>query len=510
MMDRRRFLALGGLTAVGALGSAPLVASATAARAPGPARGRPHWEALRRSVDGAVLLPGDEGYEAAHGTYIKRYDGIRPAAVVRPRHAEDIAETVRFARRFGVRPVARSGGHSFGGFSTGKGIVVDLSAMSATTLAGGRARVASGARLVDMQDALLSRGVTISGGMCPTVGIAGLTLGGGFGMAGRKHGLTSDRLTAIRVVLADGRILLCDRHHHPELFWALRGGGAGSFGFVSDFEFETFPAGRPTVFELHFPWAQAVDVLPAWQRWAPEAPEDLSAGMFVRTPDPAVEPQLYAFGQWSGPAAGLERQLDRFTALVGREPVRVVKKTVPYLDSVMHWAGCSDFSVSQCHGEGQTPDGKLHRFEYALTKSSFFTRVMSRDAVRTLMDRFTAAGPGAQLRGLEFHAFGGAYNRPHPGTTAFVHRRQRFLLQYLAQVPVDSPAAHKEGVTRWARGLHSAMLPWASRQAYQNYTDPELKGWRSAYYGSNYGRLVRAKHRYDPGRFFDHPHAIGR
>ncbi|WP_326686770.1 MULTISPECIES: FAD-binding oxidoreductase [unclassified Streptomyces] len=509
MMDRRRFMALGGLTAAGTLGAAPLVSAATA-RAHDSGHGTPDWNALRRSVDGKVLLPGDEGYDFAHSTYIKRYDAVRPAAVVQAARAEDIAETVKFARRFGVRTVARSGGHSFGGYSTSPGIVVDLSPMNRTTVSDGLARVQSGTKLVDMQRELLSRGITISGGMCPTVGISGLTLGGGFGMAGRRHGLTSDRLTSIRVVLANGRIVTCDPHHEPDLFWALRGGGCGSYGFVSDFEFEPFPADDPTVFELHWPWPLAAKVLPAWQRWAPKAPDDLSAGMFVRSPDPAVEPMLYAFGQWGGAPADLDAHLDRLTAMVGQAPSKVVRKTMPYMDAVMHWAGCSELTVSQCHGEGQTPDAKLQRFEYALTKSSFFTDVMTPEAVQTLVKNFTAPGAGAQLRGLEFHAFGGAYNRPRPGKTAFVHRRQRFLLQYLAQVPMDSPEAHKTAVTDWARTLHSSMLPWASGESYQNYTDPELKDWRQAYYGSNYRRLVEVKHRYDPERFFDFPQAIGR
>ncbi|MBZ4317849.1 FAD-binding oxidoreductase [Streptomyces huiliensis] len=509
MMDRRSFVALGGLTAAGALGAAPLMPVA-AAKPHGSPHSEPDWNALRRSVEGTVLLPDDEGYELAHGTYIKRYDAIRPAAVVQASRTEDISETVRFAQQYGVRAVARSGGHSFGGYSTGPGIVVDLSPMNRTTLADGLVHTQAGTKLVDLQQTLLAHGVTISGGMCPTVGISGLTLGGGFGMAGRRHGLTSDRLTSVRVVLADGRIVTCDRNRHPDLFWALRGGGCGSFGFVSDFTFEPFRADDPTVFELHWPWSRAAEVLPAWQHWAPDAPDDLSSGMFVRTPGPAIEPQLYAFGQWAGIPAELDRQLDRFTALVGHEPVKVVRRTMSYWAAVMHWAGCSEFTGSQCHGEGQTPDGKLPRFEYALTKSSFFDDVMTPKAVETLTRAFTAPGSGAQLRGLEFHAFGGAYNRPQPNTTAFVHRRQRFLLQYLAQVPVDAPEEHKQDVTRWAQRLHSSMLPWASGESYQNYTDPDLRDWQRAYYGRNYGQLARIKHRYDPERFFDFPQAIGR
>ncbi|WP_433126350.1 FAD-binding oxidoreductase [Micromonospora sp. CA-240977] len=505
MIDRRKFLALGGLAAAATATGAPAASAAAGA----PRRG-PRWSALRDGIDGDLLLPGEPGYEAAYGTYLARYDTIRPAAVLRPARAEDVAEAVRFARRHRVRTVARSGGHSFGGYSTGTGLVVDTSSLHRTRVTGGIARIQAGSKIVDFQQDLLREQVAITGGMCPTVGVSGLTLGGGFGMAGRRYGLTSDRLSAVRLVLADGRLITCDEHHHPDLFWALRGGGAGSFGIVTEFDFVPYAAHEPTVFQIFFPWSAAADVVAAWQEWAPETPDELSAGLFVRTFDPSAEPQVFAFGQWAGSHGDLDAVLGRFSARVGHSPTVSDIRRVPYLDSVLYWAGCSELSVSQCHAPGQTPDGRLARLEYALTKSDFFARSLPREGIERLLAAIVADQPAGELRGLEFHAFGGAYNRPSPGHTAFVHRRQRFLLQYLAQVPTTASDGQKAAVDEWARRAWRAMRPWASGEAYQNYTDPELRDWRSAYYGGNYGRLTRVKRRYDPQRFFDHPHAIGR
>jgi len=504
MIDRRKFLALGGLAGVATVAGAPVAAAAagTSRRVP--------WAALRGAVDGDLLVAGDPGYEAAYGTYLTRYDSIRPAAVLRPASADDVAEAVRFARRYDVRTATRSGGHSFGGYSTGRGLVVDTSSLHDVRVSGGLARVQAGTKIVDMHDRLLRHQVTVTGGMCPTVGIAGLTLGGGFGMTGRRYGLASDRLDAVRLVLADGRIVTCDDTRHPDLFWALRGGGNGNLGIVTDFDFVPYPSHEPTVFQIFFPWSTAADVVAAWQEWAPTAPDDLTAGLYVRTFDPSVDPEVFAFGQWAGSRSELDAVLGRFSAQVGHSPTVSDIRTVSYLDSVLYWSGCAQLSVSQCHAVGQTPDGKLGRLEHALTKSDFFARRLPRAGIERLLAAVVADQPAGELRGLEFHAFGGAYNRPSRGHTAFVHRRQRFLLQYLAQVPTTATPAQKDAVDAWGRRIWRTMRPWASGEAYQNYNDPDLRNWRSAYYGGNYPRLASVKRRYDPRGFFDYAQAAGR
>src|SRR5262249_9334495 len=158
-----------------------------------------------------------------------RFDDVLPLAVARCGSAEDVAQVISFIRRYGLVSAIRSGGHSFAGRSVTRGIVIDVAPMKAVTVSYGVVTVGAGARLGEIYDGILAHNVTIPGGSCPSVGIAGLTLGGGLGMLGRKHGVTSDHLVEARIALPDGRILTCDSHSDADLFWALRGAGTGSF-----------------------------------------------------------------------------------------------------------------------------------------------------------------------------------------------------------------------------------------------------------------------------------------
>jgi FAD/FMN-containing dehydrogenase len=228
---------------------------------------------LASRIAGEVLVPGAPGYESARKPAMARWHDIRPRAVVMCESASDVAETLAFARRSGVRVAARSGGHCFAGRSSTRGIVIDVSPMSSVSVEAGVATVGAGTRLADLYDALDERDLTIPAGCGPTVGIAGLTLGGGLGILGRKHGHTCDRLVAARVVLADGRVVDCDEQRHADLFWALRGAGAGQFGIVTSLAFATVPAPATTTFHLVWPARDAAAVIEAWQDWAPDAPD---------------------------------------------------------------------------------------------------------------------------------------------------------------------------------------------------------------------------------------------
>src|SRR5215213_1590505 len=183
------------------------------------------WPALQAAIAGDVLLPGSPGYEDARKPAIARFHGIRPQAVVRCRTPADVSETIALARRAGLRTAARSGGHCFAGRSTTEGVVIDVSPLRSVAVEGARATIGAGARLGDVYDALDAHGLTIPAGCGPSVGIAGLVLGGGVGILGRLHGLTSDALRAAQVVLADGRVVTCDDTTDSDLFWALRGAG---------------------------------------------------------------------------------------------------------------------------------------------------------------------------------------------------------------------------------------------------------------------------------------------
>jgi FAD/FMN-containing dehydrogenase len=180
------------------------------------------------TVGGGVLVAGSAEYESARRSQIARFDGVRPHAVVRCRVPEDVAQALAFARQEGLHVALRSGGHCFAGRSSTTGVVIDVSGMNEVSVSEGTVTVGASARLADVYDALAAHDRTIAAGCGPTVGIAGLTLGGGLGILGRSHGLTADQLVAARAVLADGRIVDCDEHRHEDLFWALQGAGAAS------------------------------------------------------------------------------------------------------------------------------------------------------------------------------------------------------------------------------------------------------------------------------------------
>jgi hypothetical protein len=220
------------------------------------AQATPDWDALRRQVACDVLLPGSDAYESVRKPFIARFDEIEPQAIVLCTAPEDVAEVVAFARRDDIETATRSGGHCLAGFSSTRGIVIDVSPMNSITVDGGVARVGAGTRTGELCERLAEQCLAVPTGTCPSVGIAGLTLGGGIGILGRAYGLTLDHLLAAQVVLADGRIVDCDEERHSDLFWALRGAGAGNFGVVTSFTFRPRPAPRVTNFRLVWAYPQ--------------------------------------------------------------------------------------------------------------------------------------------------------------------------------------------------------------------------------------------------------------
>jgi FAD/FMN-containing dehydrogenase len=223
----------------------------------------PDWGALQRAIAGEVVFPGSPDYELVRKPAIARFHDLRPQVVVRPRTAADVSETISFARRSGLKTATRSGGHCFAGHSSTSGMVIDVSPMRSVSVSGEMATVGAGARLGDVYDSLDEHGLTIPAGCGPSVGIVGLTLGGGLGILGRKYGLTSDHLFAAQVVLADGRVVECDDHHDEELFWALRGAGGGNFGVVTSLTFKTISAPGGTAFHLVWSHTQAAALIDA-------------------------------------------------------------------------------------------------------------------------------------------------------------------------------------------------------------------------------------------------------
>jgi hypothetical protein len=289
------------------------------------------WQALRGAIAGAVVLPGAPDYESVRKPAMARFQNVRPAAVVLCQASADVSETIGFARRFRVHTAIRGGGHSVAGRSTTEGIVVDVTPMGSVSVAGDVATVGAGVRLGALYDALAEHGRTIPAGCGPSVGIAGLTLGGGLGILGRKHGLTCDHLLRAQVVLADGRVVECDEHTARELFWALRGAGGGNFGVVTSFVFRTLPAPAATVFHLAWPPAHAAAVVGAWQAWAPTGPDELDATLRVTAAgEGGRPPRVDLVGTVLGGEADATQLLDDLVARVGADPASTARRSLPY------------------------------------------------------------------------------------------------------------------------------------------------------------------------------------
>jgi FAD/FMN-containing dehydrogenase len=443
--------------------------------------------ALGQAIDGEALLPDSPDYERARKPPIVRFQDVRPEAIVLCRNPDDVVETIAVARLTGLETAIRSGGHCFAGRSSARGIVIDVSPMRSVSVDRGIATVGAGTTLGEVYDALNEHGRTIAAGCGPSVGIAGLVLGGGLGILGRRHGLTSDRLVGAEVVLADGRVVECDAQRDEDLFWALRGAGAGSFGVVTRLELRTLPSPTATSFHVAWPAADAAAVIDAWQDWAPESPDEIAASLLVVAPgDPALPPAVTVFGAMLGTAADAAELLGALVACSGATPASSALTQMSYPETKRY--------LSE-HGPGDDLEGALY------SRSEFFRRPLPAATIAALVDQLVRDRLPGQSRELDFTPWGGAYNRVREDATAFPHRSERFLLKHAVVVEPGGPAAER-AARGWLARSWELVHPYGSGGVYPNFPDPDLDDPGRAYYGANYDRLVRVKASYDPAGFF--------
>ncbi|MFJ8469297.1 FAD-binding oxidoreductase [Streptomyces swartbergensis] len=515
-MERRTFLAVG--TAGIAAAATPLTAActqsdtrsratttthATTARTAGAA----NWSALARDLDGPLVRPGDTAWATARQLYNTRFDTLKPAAVAYVSHQDDIRTALAYARAHALRVAIRNGGHSYAGWSSGDGrLIIDVSKLNRVRASGNTAVIGAGAKLIDVYRALAAKGVTIPAGSCPTVGVSGLTLGGGHGVVSRAYGLTCDSLTQATLITADGKQLTANAREHKDLFWALRGAGNGNFGVVTELHFKTHPAPQGVSAYMSWPWSKAAAVVKAWQEWGPSQPDEIWSSLHLASAAggrPTVSVAAFSLGTYGE----LQNAVDRLADRVGAPASSVSLRRRSYEESMEVYAGCSSFPTdAQCHLPGSTPGrspkGALGRETYAAA-SDFFDRSLSAAGIRTLLSQIGSVRGGTGS--IAFTALGGAVNRVSPTSTAFVHRRSRMLAQYIASW---RPGTTGSTARSWLASAHKSMRPHASGSAYQNYTDPTLTNWRKAYYGDAAARLTNLKKQYDPTRFFTYPQAL--
>ena len=453
---------------------------------------------LKQAIRGRVFEPGSPGFAQAAHVYNERFDSVLPSAVARPVNAADVQSAIRWTVARGVPVRARSGGHSYAGYSTLKGgVVLDLRNLNQISVnrANGTATIGAGSQLIDVYSALAAHGATIPAGSCPSVGVGGHALGGGMGLAGRHFGLACDSIVGAQIVTADGHLRTVNAHTNPDLLWALRGGGGGNFGVVTALTFRLHPMpASAAYFFVNWPWSSAADAIEAWVSWAPHATSLATSILHVN--GGAGGTSVDVTGQYFGPSSALGSVLAPLRGVAGAS---ITTGQQSYLGLMLRWAGCLSTPIAKCHTVGASPGGTLPRASFN-AKSDYVAKPFSSAASATVVAaaerRASQPGSGAIL----FDSYGGAINAVRPSATAFVHRNQLCCIQYLTY----------NGGGPWLTQTHASMRPYVSGTAYQNYIDPALASWQLAYYGTNYPRLESIRRQIDPHHYFNFPQAIGR
>jgi FAD/FMN-containing dehydrogenase len=440
---------------------------------------------LAASLSGRVVQPGDDGYDETRRVHNGLIDR-RPALIVRCRSAADVASAVRFARREGLEICVRGGGHNIAGQAVADGaMMVDLAEMK-------QVDVDPEARLVRAQGGLLwhelnaataEHGLAVTGGAISTTGIAGLTLGGGLGWLMAKYGLAADNVTAVELVTAEGDVLDVTAESHPDLFWALQGGG-GNFGVATTFTYRLHPLEMVTGGVIAHPFDAAPELLRFYRDAVTDASDDLMvfAGV-VHAPDGSGM-KLGVFAVFhTGDAETAERDLEPFKTW--GSPVMIEVGAMPY--PVMNTLLDEGF-----------PPGALNYWQ------SSFTKGLSDGLIDTIVERF-ALVPG-NMNAILMEHFHGAVTRVDETATAVPHRQEGFNL--LIPTVWTNPADTEEHV-RWTKDTHAALGEHLAHRRWLNYLgdDQGEDAIRSAY-GRNWERLVEVKRRYDPENVFHLNHNI--
>jgi FAD/FMN-containing dehydrogenase len=443
-------------------------------------------QALKQKLKGNIVLPGDSSYDETRKIWNAMIDR-RPAIIIRCADAADVPVAILFARDNGLELSIRGVGHNIAGNSIVEdGVVIDFSAMKSVHVDPERKRayVDPGATLRDLDEAVQAHGLATPVGINSTTGIAGLTVGGGFGWLTRKYGMTVDNLISAEVVTADAKKITASENENADLFWAIRGGG-GNFGIVTRFEFKLHKVGPEILAGLIvFPFEQASQVLKSYREFVKTAPEELAVWVVLRQAPPLPFLPAEVHGKevivlplfYAGDISTGQKLID---------PIR---------------------AFGQAHGEhiGPMPYVQWQQaFDPLLTpgarnywKSHNFTE-LSDDALNTVME-YAGKLPTSQCE-IFIGLISGAANRVPPDAMAYAHRDAKFVLNVHARW---DDAKEDAKCMDWARSFFRASAPFASAGAYVNFMTEDEADRVAAAYGANYQRLARIKTKYDPKNVF--------
>jgi FAD/FMN-containing dehydrogenase len=498
-LSRRSLLRATGLGAVG-LAAAPWLQGAAAAAqeaTPVAAVGDSAWYDLANRLSGRLLRPRSIMYPAATIINSTRYMRDRPEGIAICVSPRDAATCVTWARETGVPFAVRSGGHNYGGFSNSPGLIIDVKGMRTVTVdpAASTVTAAGGANNADVGAAVTPYGVYFPGGRCPTVGVSGLTLGGGWGFSNRYLGMTCDSLVSTEVVTANGDIVTASAAENPDLFWAVRGGAGGNFGVHTSFTYATAPTRDVTVFQLSWSGGGTAALLDALIHMQLNGPRELGFRLAVtsQSRQPLTQPAPFDIDV-IGLSWGPQDEVEELLAGVERvQPAdaRTVQRLV--------------FPAARAFLSATTPAGTYQ------IKTGFVQGALPPEGIATMLE-WVGTMPGVPSRAQEstagLYCWGGKVNDVAPDATAFVHRNADFMFKgEVLWEPEDDPDLIVANLD-WVEGFLAAMQPYLSGGAYQNFTDRSQDNWPRAYYGENLERLVEVKRTWDPNNLFRFPQSI--
>ncbi len=445
----------------------------------------PAVDTLREQVRAPVLTEGEAGYDEARAVHNGMFDR-RPLVIVRAEQVADVIGAVNFARDAGLDLSVKGGGHSAPGFGTNDGgVVIDLSLLRHVHVdpQARTARAGGGTTWGDFNYATHAYGLATTGGIVSTTGIAGLTLGGGIGYLARGHGLSIDNLISAEVVTADGQVCTASRDEHPDLYWALRGGG-GNFGVVTSFEFQLHPLKDAYVGLFFYEVDAAGDLLRFYREFIKDAPEEY--GVFpafqIAPPLPFIPAERHgdtfcvAVVHWSGP-------LDQGEAAM--EPFRAVGPVVAEMVGPMPYPALNSAF-----------DGLFPKGIRSYWKGSFVTELT--DAA---IEAHVTHGPKVPEVSATMHLYpiNGACHRVGADETAFAFRHATFATVILCAWP--DPAVDAERI-QWVRDYYQATAAHSEPGGYVNFMADDDQAKVKDNYGSNFGRLTQVKRTYDPHNLF--------
>ncbi len=433
------------------------------------------WGSLASSIGGKVLLPADgAAFSTAKQVFNSNYNAATPAAVVVVTSQADVAKAVAFAAANKLKIAPRAGGHSYTGASTANGaMVLDLRGLTGGVTvdnAGGTVTVPAGTSLYAVQQALAGAGRAIPAGSCPTVGVAGLTLGGGMGADSRHAGLACDALRSATVVLPSGETVTASADDHPDLFWALRGGGGGNFGVTTSLTFSTFPTSDSDVVRVDFAPSAGAQVLTGWQTWLAGA--DRNTWGLVDLSVSGAQGNCHVLA--TCPAGSGQSVAEAIRAAVGAQPTATEHKTMGHMDLVMYLAGGSATSSPRGFVAGSDVIGTMN--------------AAAAQAIVAALGKFPPAGGRASVI---VDTLSGAVGEVDPAGSAFPWRRHAAVAQWY----VENGNGQTSTASTWVATAHTTVQQ-VSAGGYVNYLEPNTPA--SRYFGSNLARLTAVRQQYDP------------